>query len=176
MAKTLVQNISTNIRCQGYLSGGRPNQLDDFTPGIYERVDEDVHRRKQAAMKAVAYQLWINDFGKNPDAVLDYIVKDMAIDQNEEGPLDFPDAPWMLVELPAGSDTYSIVHIKAGELTTLGAKVSVRNVKPFMAQVLLAVLGTALVVGIVFALMLNSARTELREMHEHEVQESLRSD
>lgn len=92
------------------------------------RVVSGLFRLEQSAKTALSYQLWLEELGSKPEAVVDFLIEDMFIAGFMEEPDDIPELPWEIIELPAGSDTYSIIHIKAGELEGLGAVVSVREV------------------------------------------------
>lgn len=92
------------------------------------RIASGPFRREHSAGTALGYQLWLEDLGNEPGQVVDFLIEDMLIASAVEQPDDVPDLPWAIIELPAGSDTYSIIHIKAGELERLGAVVSVREV------------------------------------------------
>ena len=85
-------------------------------------------QRDKGAGTELGYQLWLEDLGNQPEAVIDFLIDDMFIAGLMEKPDDMPQLPWEIIELPAGSDTYSLIHIKASELERLGAIVSVRGI------------------------------------------------
>ena len=86
-------------------------------------------RVRESSNLISGYQLWLEDLGDNPEEVAHFLIEDMLIAGGVEEPSDIPSLPWEVIELPAGSDTYSFIHIKAGELAKLGATVSVKDVK-----------------------------------------------
>lgn len=76
----------------------------------------------------ICYQLWLEDLGNRPGTVIDFLIDDIFIAGSMEEPSDLPELPWEIIQLPAGSDTYNIIFIKAGELEKLGAVVSVKEI------------------------------------------------
>ncbi|SMR81785.1 hypothetical protein SAMN04488030_2207 [Aliiroseovarius halocynthiae] len=91
------------------------------------RLFSGLGRRRLSEGIAHGYQLWLENLGNDPEAVRAFLVEDWSITGNVEKPSDIPELPWLVLELPEGSDTYSIIHIKAGELEALGAVTSVKN-------------------------------------------------
>ena len=86
-------------------------------------------RREDSANLNSGYQLWLEDLGDKPEEVAQFLIEDMLIAGAMEELSDIPSLPWEIIELPAGSDTYSLIHIKAGELEKLGATVSIKGVQ-----------------------------------------------
>ena len=82
--------------------------------GLFAKLLKAVLRSGRKARNVSGYQLWLECLGDQPEAVIEFLIEDMFIAGMMEGPGDLPELPWMVIELPAGSDTYSIVHIKGG--------------------------------------------------------------
>ncbi len=83
---------------------------------------------KQSAKAIMGYQLFLNKLGPDPDVVIEFLIEDFFVAGYIEEPNDLPELPCELLELPAGSDTFSIIHMKADELERLGAIVTVKEI------------------------------------------------
>lgn len=71
------------------------------------------------------YELILTDIGDDPQAVLELLNKDFFFADRFGGETEMPDLPVSLLVLPAGSDTFSLVHIKRHDLIRLGAAVNI---------------------------------------------------
>ncbi|EBA10973.1 hypothetical protein [Roseobacter sp. CCS2] len=83
--------------------------------------------REHRAKPVSSYQLWLEELGNQPRAVIDFLIEDIFFAGDIEKPEDIPELPWIAIELPAGSDTFSLICILANDLEKLGAVVSVRE-------------------------------------------------
>ena len=80
---------------------------------------------RPSAGEASSYQLILVNLGNNPHAVVDFLAEEILLAGVIDGPEDLPDLPWCILDLPAGSDTFSIIQILAGKLERRGAVVKV---------------------------------------------------
>ena len=77
-------------------------------------------------LQAVAsHQLILVGLGNDPQAVMEFLTEEIQLVGVIDGPEELPELPWCILDLPVGSDTFSIIHILADKLERRGAVVRV---------------------------------------------------
>ena len=75
-------------------------------------------------------QLWIHNLGSHPDDVVAWIAEEQELGGEASSLIEvYGETPSLYLELPEGSDTFSLIHLHANELSKRGAEVEVKQTK-----------------------------------------------
>ena len=91
-------------------------------------VFRGVFRKRNNFQSTRGYQLWLEAYGPNPEDVIDFLIEDFLVHDDLESRDDIPELPRKMLDLPAGSGTFSICSMHANQLRSFGAVVLMKEI------------------------------------------------